>query len=227
MALLGALKGFFRVTDRKAAESLENSDPVEFAKNDMEDMKHDMQTVMENLGHIKARMSQLTDDMKDLQDQINNDTNKAQALIAKHTDATDKLAEQLCKEVEGFQAKLDVLKGAMTQQEGLLTQFEDSKAALEDHMRECQNDLEIMKTQQAVTDANKSLVNVDTGKSGSAVQRFKERRRKLDEQLRVSSEMVKQAEPSKSLAQQADEALGKTKGSALFASLKAGAAPKV
>ena len=103
----------------------------------------------------------------------------------------------------------------------MLKQFEESKSALESNIQQCKNDLEIMKTQKEVTDANKTLVNVDTGKSGSAVERFKERRRKLDEQLRVSAAMVEQVKPSESLAAQADKALGKTPGSALLEKLKA------
>ena len=220
MAFINALKGLFRVTDRKAAESLENTDPVEFAKNDMEDMNADLLTVQQNLGHIKARMGQLTDDMKEIQDQIDNDTQKAQALIDKKTPATDDLAQKLCKEIEGLEQKLAINKQAMEQQEALLKQFEDSKATLEDHIQQCQSDLEIMKTQKEVTDANSTLVTVDTGKSGSAVERFKERRRRLDEKLRVSTAMVEQAKPSESLAAQADKALGTTPGSALFAKLK-------
>ena len=214
MAFLNALKGLFRVTDRKTAEGLENTDPVEFAKNDMEDMHADLLTVQQNLGHIKARMGQLTDDMKEIQDQIDNDTAKAQALLAKG--GNEELAGKICAEVEALEQKLAVNKQAMEQQEALLKQFEGSKAALESNIQQCQNDLEIMKTQKEVTDANKTLVNVDSGKSTAHVEKFKERRRKLDEQLRVSAAMVDQVKPSESLAAQADKALGKTTPCSFF-----------
>lgn len=226
MAFFKALKGFLRVSDRKAADSLENTDPVEFAKNDMEDMQSDLRTAQENLGHIKARMGQLTDDMKEIQEQIDNNTAKAKALLAKGTPDAEELARKLCTAVEGLEQKQEVNKQAMVQQEALLKQFESTKDTLEEHIQECQSDLEIMKTQKEVTDANKTLVNVDAGKSGSAVERFKERRRKLDEKLRVSTAMVEETKAPESLTSQADKLLGTTKGSALFASLKAGSALK-
>jgi phage shock protein A len=222
MALFKAFKSLLRAKDRQAADKIESGNVVEFAKNDMEDMQHDLRTVQENVGHIKARIAGLNDDMKVIQEQIDNDTTKAEALMAK---GNEDLAQKLCAEVETLTLKLTINKQALDQQNALLKQHEESKSTLEDNIRQCENDLEIMKTQKEVTDANQTLVKVDAGASGSAVQKFAERRKKLNEQLRVSAAMVEETKAPESLSKQADKALGTSPGSALFAKLKAKSAP--
>jgi phage shock protein A len=110
----------------------------------------------------------------------------------------------------------------VAQQEKLLAQQEETKDTLESHMQECKNELEIMKTQQDVTNGNQTLVHVNAGSSGSAVEKFKERRRKLDEKLAFSSAMVEQSQDhATSLAEKADKVLGTSKGSTLFDKMKA------
>jgi phage shock protein A len=220
MALLKTLGGWFRAKDRVASEKIEDSNIVEFAKNDLEDMEKDYTAVEENIGHIKARISQLNGEIKDINDQISVNTNKATQLVAKKTPEADSLAQQICGAIEALEKKLEINKQALAQQEGLLTQQEEVKNTLEEHMQECKNELEIMKTQKDVTEGNQTLVDVNA--HGSSVERFKERRKKLEEKLAFSSAMVKQTqEHSVSLAEKADKVLGTSKGSALFEKLKA------
>jgi phage shock protein A len=222
MALLKTLGGWFRAKDRVASDKIESSNLVEFAKNDLEDMQKDYTAVQENIGHIKARVSQLNGDIKDINDQITTNTNKATQLVAKATPEAENLAKQICASIEALEARLKINSEAVAQQEKLLAQQEDTKTALEDHLQECNNELEIMKTQQDVTSGNQTLVHVNAGSSGSAVEKFKERRRKLDEKLAFSSAMVEQSQDhATSLAEKADKVLGTSKGSALFEKLKA------
>jgi len=228
MGLLKSVGGWFRAKDREAGEKIENSNIVEFARNDLEDMNKDLMTVRENIGHVKARIGQLTGDIKDINDQISNNTSKAEQLLSKGTPEAENLAKQMCSAVETLQQKLQMNKDALAQQEKLLAQQQETKAVLEQHVEECRNELDLMKTQQEVTKGNESLVAVDAGASGSAVEKFKERRRKLQEKLSVSQAMVEETqEHSQSLSEKADKLLGTDKGSALFEKLKASKAPKV
>lgn len=222
MALLKTLGGWFRAKDRVASEKIEDTNLVEFAKNDLEDMQKDYTAVQENIGHIKARISQLNGDIKDINDQVSTNTNKATQLIAKATPEAENLAKQICASIEALEAKLKINTEAVAQQEKLLAQQEETKDTLESHMQECKNELEIMKTQQDVTNGNQTLVHVNAGSSGSAVEKFKERRRKLDEKLAFSSAMVEQSQDhATSLAEKADKVLGTSKGSTLFDKMKA------
>ena len=83
-----------------------------------------------------------------------------------------------------------------------------------------------MKTQKEVTDANKSLVHISADSSGSAVEKFKSRRKKLQEDLRISSAMVEETQDhATSLQEKADKLLGTDKGSVLFEKLKAAKKP--
>lgn len=142
--------------------------------------------------------------------------------MAKGTPDAESLAQQLCSAVESLEQKLDINKQALAQQEKLLTQQQTTKDSLEKHIQECSNELELMKTQKEVTDANKTLVHVSADSSGSSVEKFKERRRKLQEELRASSAMVEETQDhATSLSEKADKLLGTDKGSALFDKLKA------
>ena len=222
MDLLKTLGGWFRARDRQASEKLEQTNIVEFAKNDLEDMNKDLKTVHENIGHIKARIAQYQDDIKELESQIANNTSKAEQLLAKGDPKLEELAKQMCTQVESLDQKLAMNKQALEQQEALLIKQRETETSLEEHIQECTNELELMKTQKEVTDANKSLVNVSADASGSAVDKFKARRRKLQEELRVSSAMVEETQDhAKTLEEKADAALGIGKGSALFEKLKA------
>jgi len=222
MGLVKTLGGWFHAKDRQTAEKIEDSDPVEFAKNDLEEMNKDLTTVHENIGHVKARIATINDDIKEINDQIANNTTKAKLLIDKGTPDAEALAKQMCSAVSALNAKLDINKDALAQQEKLLVQQQETEATLEGHIQECTNELSIMKTQKEVTDGNNTLVHVDAGASGSAVEKFHDRRKKLQEQLAMSTAMVEETQKhSESLDAKADKLLGVDKGSSLFDSLKA------
>lgn len=222
MALLKTVGGWFRAKDRQASEKIEQTNIVEFAKNDLEDMEKDLRSVHENIGHVKARIAQVNMDIKDIEEQISNNTSKAELLLAKGTPDAESLAQQMCSAVESLDQKLAMNKQALAQQEKLLVQQKATEASLEQHIQECKNELDLMKTQKEVTEANKTLVHVSADSSGSAVEKFKERRKKLQEDLNYSTAMVEETqEHATSLEDKADRLLGTNKGSALFEKLKA------
>ena len=170
MAILKTLGGWFRAKDREASEKIEQTNVVEFAKNDLEDMEKDLRTVHENIGHVKARIAQLGEEVKDIQEQIDNNTSKAELLLAKGTSEAENLAQQMCTSVESLEQKLEMNKQAFAQQEKLLAQQKTTESSLEQHIQECKNELDLMKTQKEVTDANNSLVHISADSSGSAVE---------------------------------------------------------
>jgi phage shock protein A len=222
MAILKTIGGWFRATDRVAAKKIEDANIIEFSTNDLEDIQKDLKTVHENKGRVKARMAQLREDITDLKEQITNNTSKAEQLLGTGKPEAETLATQMCAAVEAMEEKVKIQEAALAQQEKLLAQQETTEASLETALQDCKNELDLMKTEKAVTDANKSLVNVSANSAGSAVEKFKERRRKLKEDLHVSSAMVEETqENSKTLDQKADAMLGKSKGSALLEKLKA------
>jgi phage shock protein A len=224
--VLNALGGWFKAKDRQTAEKIEESNIVEFAKNDLEHMEGDLKKVQENIGHVKARISQLNDEIKEIKDEITTNTGKASQLLDKGTPQAEGLAQQICASVEALQKKLEINQQALTQQEALLDQQQETKTTLEDHLQECKNELEIMKTQKAVTEGNETLVSVSAESSGSSVEKFKERRKALDAKLKFSTAMVEQTQDgAKSLSQKADDLLGKSKGSELFEKLRANKKP--
>jgi phage shock protein A len=229
MGLFNAAKGFFRAKDRQAGEAIEASDPLGFAQNDLDDIEKNVASTRENIGHIKGRISVITDEITDLTEQITNNTNKAEQLIAKvdalegqkKTDA-ETLAQQMCAQVETLEKKKAVQDQALQSQKNLLTQQEGVLKELEAAYEECKNDMELMKTQQEVTDANNSLQKIDVNSAQSAVAKFEERRKKMKERLATSTAMAEQTtQHSQTLEQKADALLGNSKGSALFEKLKA------
>jgi phage shock protein A len=224
-----AAKDLVKAKDREAAQAIEDGNVLGFAQNDLEDIENDRNKVLENIGHIKGRISVITDEITDLTEQITNNTSKAEQLIAKAEGLTDQkktdaeaLAQQMCAQVETLEKKKTVQELALKSQKDLLIQQEAVSKELDEAYEQCKNDMELMKTQKDVTDANKSMKQIDTGSAQSAVAKFKERRKKMNEQLATSKAMAEQTqEHSKTLDQKADELLGKSKGSDLFEKMKA------
>jgi phage shock protein A len=222
MQIFKSMGGFFRAKDRQAAEAIEKQNIVGFAQNDLDDIQKDLDKVTHNIGHIKGRIQSITDEITDLTTQISNSTSKVEKLLAKQSTDAEALAQQICAQIENLEQKKAVQEKALTDQKALLTQQQGVEQELRSAFDECKNEMELMKTEKEVTDANKSLEQVSIGSAQSAVSKFRDRRKILREQLYESKAMAEQSkESSKTLDQKADELLGKTKGSDLLEKMKA------
>jgi phage shock protein A len=226
--IFGAIGKAAKAADSKAAEKIENANIIEFAKQDLEKIQASLVTVKTNIGKLKGRIQTLSDDKAENDRQIADHTDKATKLIAKakgltgqdQTDTED-LAKQHCASVATLQAKNATLDAALKQQNDLLVRETNTKTKLEKSYTQCQQDLDIMKTEKEVSDANKSITAVNVDDPASTVAKFTDRRRKLHEELSTTTALAEETGVgSETLDEKTAKLLGDEPGSDLFAKLK-------
>lgn len=220
MALFKALGGWLKAKDREAAEAIENQNLTEFAKNDLEAMQGELRKVTQNLGSIKGRTKTMEDEIKEKKTEIKDRTAKAEQLIAADK---EELAAKQCAIIETMQAEVEALTDALKQQQQLYNTQVTNRDKLRESIQACESELRLMKTQEEVTKSNEALATVNVDGAQSAVSKFQERRKKMQERLNTSQALAEeqQASSNDSLDAETAAALGQSKGSALLEKLKA------
>ena len=216
----GAFGKLVKAKDSQIADKIENDNIVEFAKQDVEKIQQNLATVQGNIGKLKGRIQTLTEDIAENEKQIVDSTDKAKKLLATGKSEMEDLAKQHCANVSTLQTKNETLKTALKQQQDLLARETTTKTKLDKALQQCRQDLDIMKTEKEVADANKSLASVNINDSASAVQKFHDKRRILHEQLSETTAIVEET-TSETLEEKTAKALGDEPGNDLFAQLKA------
>lgn len=223
MKVFGALGRLFKAADAKASQKIEDVNITEFAEQDLEQMRSELQKVTKNCGEIKGRIMTMSENIADKKKEVKDRTKKAEQLLSSGADNAEDLAGQQCAIVERLETEAKAMEDALSQQKQLLTQQEANKRKLQDTIRGCESELSIMKTQQDVIKSNESLsvVNMDGAKSASS--KFADRQKRMRERMNISKAMAEEqnAGTTSSLDEQTNAALGTTAGSALLEKLKA------
>jgi phage shock protein A len=225
MALLEAFGKWVKAKDKQAARKIEDNHIVDFAEQDLDTLRAELEKAITNCGMIKARMLTLNDDIKAKSDEITTRTDNAKALLAA---GKEDLAMKQGAIVEGLEKQVATLKDAYKQQEELYNEQEANKNELQEKITQCEISLGSMKTLESVKESNESLTTVNTASGKSALASFEDRERRLKEQTNAAKAIRQEhsAGTTKSLDEQTAEALGKKPGSSFLEKLKAEQAPK-
>jgi len=222
LKILGALGNMFKAADANAAEKIEEANLTDFAKLDLEKMRTELQKVTRNLGEIKGRLMTMKDDIADKKKESKDRMAKAEQLLASEAKNAEELAQAQCAKSESLDAEIEALTTALKQQEQLYTTQEANKNQLKETIRDCESQLNIMKTMEDVTKSNEALsaVNMDGAKSASA--KFAERQKKMQNRLNVSAALAEETKDGDATLDDAtNAALGNVKGASKLAALKA------
>jgi phage shock protein A len=225
MGIISGLKNFFKKSDavagakiNEAAEKLEEGNEVILAKEELAKMKKDLEICIGNIASIESMIITQKAEIEDKKQKIEKYTKNAEELLA--LDKED-LASKNCEKAENLQKEVDALEAAMVHQEKLISQHVENRDDLKDCISDSETQLNIMKSQSALIESNKSLQNVNLASSESARSKFEDRKKKLQGRLEQSASVLRQTNEmsGKSLEDETEKALGKK--SALLEKLKA------
>lgn len=219
MKVLSSLIRWFKAKDAQAADAIEQEHEVDFAKQDLESMQRDLRQVTNSMGEVKATLAGLKRDLAEKQRAIANNEGDARSLLDRGKEA---LAVKVCAEIEAMEAEAEVYRNSIAQQEGMLKTLESKRLQLQQAYKQAQSSLRMMKTMDAVSRASEKIATVKVGDSSSALARFKEREKRLQQRMdkaKAINEMASQ-DSGETLQQEIDEALGRGKGSSVLARLK-------
>lgn len=216
--LFKTLFGLANAKQAEAAEKIEDKNRVAFAKQDIEAVEKQLREARLAVGNMKGRLMGLDRQFKEKKDEAFSREEKAKALKA--AEKTDLAMQQwnlrceLMEEAETLQKSRDQLQGTYEKQKANVMELESNLNAMK-------RSLDRMKTMEEVKKSNETLSAVDTSGSKSALERFKERERKSQQDLDTSTALMEEsADATESLDDATEKALsGGVKDSAGFDAL--------
>lgn len=216
MGLLKTIKRFLFAKSTQASEYLEDSNITAFAQLEVTQLKKDHAQAIMNVAKVEGRIGMLEQDIKELELEVKNRTLDVKTLLSKKK---DNLAQRVCARIETCQQEMVTLKDAHTQQKELAKELEDGRDELAIAVDEVDNQLRIMKTMSNVIETNESLGSINTNNSKSAINAFKDQRKRLQEKLLVTRSVTAQ---TTSLEKDINTVVGKVPGQDTLAKIKKG-----
>jgi len=220
MKFFKAIGNLLKAKDHEAAEAIEDANIVSFAMSDLEEMRSELQKCVKNLGQIKGVILTYKDEITDLKKEMKDRTAKAEALLGA---GNEDLATKQCAVVETMQSEVEAKSQALKMQEDLYVKQETNKNTLQDQIQAAESEVRLMKTMDDVTKSNESLSAVNLAGAQSASERFKDKRKKMQQKMNTSTALAEEASKTGegALDNATEAALGSSKGSDLLAKLKA------
>lgn len=215
---LSLFKNLGKVADAKAqekADQIASDNAVEFGKQDLAQLRSDINKVKSNIGTIKGEIAVLEEKKHEFETQISKHDNDAKALIGKN----DSLAEQHCLAAESLERQVTAIAEALKVQQGLLTEQQATRQELENALSQAETDLVTLKAMTDAAAANEKLATITSNSGASALSSFKARQEEAKKRL-IKSQTMKESNASESLEEQTRKALGQSGASSRLARLK-------
>ena len=187
--LFKSLFGLAKAKQSEAAEAIEDKNRVSFAKQDIEEVEKKLRESRVAVGNIKGRVMGLEREVKEKKDEAADRETKAKAL--KEAGKTDLAKQQwnirceLIDEVETLKISLSQLKKTYEQQKVNVGELEGNLNAMK-------RSLQRMKTMDEVKKSNEAISAVDTSGSTSALEKFREREKKMQQELNTSTALMEE-----------------------------------
>lgn len=219
MKVLQSIVRWFKAKDAAAAEAIECEHEVAFAKQDLENMQRDLAQVTNSVGEIKATLAGLKRELLAKERTIANLEEDAKALLDR---GKEKLAMKLCADIETVEAEVEVFRNSIQQQENMLQTLGAKRRQLQDAVYQAESSLRMMETMDSVARASEKISTVRVGDSSSALSRFQNRQKRLQQRLDKAKAIneLKDEDRGQSLKNEVDSALGRSKGSKVLARLQ-------
>jgi len=215
MGLFKTLINLTKVKSAEAAEKIEDTNRVGFAKQDLSDMETQLRESRAGLGRVKAKLMGFERDIKEKNGEIENRTSTVKQL---KTAGKIDLAKRNWEIVVDLKDEVGILEASKKQFQGNYDQQKANVEKLEKNLSEAKRSLKMMQTMQDVKNSNEALTSVDTSGSESALSRFERRQKKMQEELDTSTAILEEQNTGSSddLDAQSAKALGTVKGQSEF-----------
>jgi phage shock protein A len=219
MKALASIMRWFKAKDSEVSEAIEREHEVDFAKQDLEAMQKDLAQVTNGVGEVKATIAGLKRDMGDKERMAGNLEEDARALIAK---GKEELASKLCQQIEPMEAEIEVYKKTIEQQEAMLHTLQEKRSKLQEAVQQAESSLRMIQTMDTVARASEKISTVKVGESASALTRFQDRQKRVQNRLDQAKAIQEMASEDKGelLQTEVEQALGRSKGASVLERLK-------
>jgi len=219
MKVLSSIKRWLVAKDSEASENIEKGHEIQFAKQDLENMKKDMSLLVSNVGTIKANMAKLKREKSDMEAEKNQHENDALSLLKA---GKEELAERHAGKIELLESSISRLESSIKQQEELMKTQQAQRKKLAASVSEAENSIKMMESMDAVARSTEKISVVKVPGASSALSRFKERQMRIQERLDKAQAIQEAVEdtPEASLEKETATALGRSGGSEVLARLK-------
>ncbi|MDD5649805.1 MAG: PspA/IM30 family protein [Candidatus Nanoarchaeia archaeon] len=201
---------------QKAADGIAAEHAVDFGKQDLAQLRSDIDKVKGNIGSIKGEIAILEDKKHDFENQIKKHDDDAKALMAAKN---EQLAEQHCLAAESLEKQVTSIEEALKVQRGLLEEQQATRRDLENALQQAETDLVTLKAMTDAASANEKLATITSNSGASALSSFNTRKEEARKRL-IKSQTMKESGTSESLENQTRQALGTSGVSARMARLK-------
>lgn len=202
---------------QNAADKIDAEHSVDFAKQEIQQMKDDLGAVIGNIGSIKGEYAVLQDKIKGLKADVKKHEEDAKDLSES---GNDKLALAHCEAIEKIEPQLEALNMAAKQQKDLLDDQIGSKDELKNAIDQAEAQLITLKAMEDVTSANEKITKIGPASTSSAMQRFAERQEEAKKRLTRSQAIKDESKGDTSLEDETKKALGKSAAADRLAKLK-------
>jgi len=220
MKILSSIKRWIVAKDSEVSDGIERGHEVQFAKQDLDNMKKDLGLLVSNVGTIKTNITKLKRERSEMQEESEQHERDAVLLLKA---GREELAERHAGKIESLETGIKNLESSITQQEALLKTQQAQREKLRTSVDEAENSLRMMESMNAVAKSTEKISSVKIPGTDSALARFKERQARIQERLDKAQAIQETLEEnaSSSLDKETAEVLGKTGGSEVLARLKA------
>jgi len=200
MKVLSSIKRWLVAKDSEASENIEKGHEIQFAKQDLENMKKDM-----------SFMAKLKREKSDMEAEKNQHENDALSLLKA---GKEELAERHAGKIELLESSISRLESSIKQQEELMKTQQAQRKKLAASVSEAENSIKMMESMDAVARSTEKISVVKVPGASSALSRFKERQMRIQERLDKAQAIQEAVEdtPEASLEKETATALGRSGG---------------
>ena len=199
---------------QKKADQIASENAVDFGKQDLAELRSNVNKVKGNIGTIKGEIAVLKEKVDGFRAQIKKHDDDAIALETINPD----LSRQHLEAAESLDGQVASLQAALDIQEKLLKEQQDTRRELESSLQQAETDLVTLKAMTDAASANEKLSKINSG--DNALASFKQRNEEAKKRL-IRSQTMKEESSTVSLDAETRKALGTAGASSRMARLKA------
>jgi len=212
MGLFGKLITLGRVKADEAAEKIEDANQVGFSKQALKEMHQQLNDARQNVGKMKAQKMSIERMLKEQQQELSDNTDKAKQLAAKaEADGSENL-KALALKVAGkcleIKEQISETQKQINMVVSNLQQQETNVSKLNSAVQTAERDIQSMKAMEQVAKSTESLLDISTSGAENALSKFKSGKEKMQRRLDEKQAVLTSQTAGDSMDAEVNAALG-------------------
>lgn len=218
-SIFGTLKKKAEIESDKAAQKIEDSDPVGFAENDLKGIKKDLNTAQSNVAKMMAQENDIKDQISDLKSELESRTASGRKLKKQFEDGDEgkkALLDKVIAKIRSIKEELEPLEESLAEIQGHRAKHEANVEKLRKGKEDAERDIRSMKAMEQVTKSTEALAEINVGNSESKLASFKDRKKKMKMRLNEASALNDIQNSGDNLDAELDAALGDSVNDSIY-----------